>query len=350
MESNYFPRLSSSIENLRFPLVLTIIMLHCYTSTSSLTIGHHYYFKVVYPMALWIGETGVPAYFFISGMLLFYSKKRYIQKLSSRVRTLLVPYLFFNSVVLIGYFLLTLFGRPAIILEKDLYDYDFIDYLRAFWDRGSWSNGNGSPLMCPFWYIRNLMVLVIISPFMYYLLKYTKMLFPMIMGLLWINSYDSAYTLQSLTMFCLGAYFPINDKKPTFCFCKYKNITLCFFVILGLLDIVHVFLYIPFSLQIHRLSLIANVSFLLWIGIWFSKWHLYSTFLTKSSFFVFCIHYPIVLGLRSIFSCITNWPDIMLVLLYICSVIVITTICVFIYYLMRRALPCFLNVITGCRD
>jgi fucose 4-O-acetylase-like acetyltransferase len=301
-------------------------------------------------MALWIGETGVPTYFFISGMLLFYSKKKYRQKLSNRVKTLLIPYLFFNSVILIGYFLLLLFGKHVVILEKNLTDYNLIDYLRAFWDRGSWSNGNSAPLLCPFWYIRNLMVLVVISPVLYYVLKYTKILFPIIMGILWINSYDSAYTLQSLTMFSLGAYFPISDKNPIVVFDKYKQIFLFTFVFLGVVDIAHTFLSIPFFLQIHRLSLIINVLFLVWIGDHLSRWHLFSPFLSKSSFFVFCIHYPIVLGLRNVFSRFTNGPDIILFIIYICSVIIICAICVFAYYLMRRTLPGLLNVITGSRD
>ena len=301
-------------------------------------------------MALWLGETGVPAYFFISGMLLFYSKKSYTQKLSSRIRTLLIPYLFFNSIILIGYIILSLSGRPAVILEKDLADYGIIDYLRAYWDRGSWSNGNGSPLLCPFWYIRNLIVLVIISPVLYYVVKYTKLLFPMIMGLLWINSYDSAYTLQSLTMFSLGAYFPINDKNPIVVFDQYKHLFLCLFIFLGVIDMSHAFITIPFSSQIHRLSLISNVMLLLWIGERLPKWQLYSPFLSKSSFFVFCIHYPIVLGFRSVFSRLYGWPDIMLILLYVCSVIVVTSVCVIVYNLMRKTLPRLLNVITGSRD
>ena len=102
MNNHSFQRLSISIENLRFPLVLLIIMLHCYTSTVFQIPGHIYYFRVVYPFALWLGETGVPAYFFISGLLLFYSKKTYDQKIRDRMHTLLVPYFFFNAVILIG--------------------------------------------------------------------------------------------------------------------------------------------------------------------------------------------------------------------------------------------------------
>ena len=63
-------RMSKSIEILRFPLILFIICLHCYTTSSVITRGHDTYFRLIYPISLWIGETGVPAFFFISGLLL----------------------------------------------------------------------------------------------------------------------------------------------------------------------------------------------------------------------------------------------------------------------------------------
>ena len=168
---SFLHRMSTSIETLRFPLILFIICLHCYTSTSAVTRGHDIYFRIIYPFSLWIGETGVPTFFFISGLLFFYSKKSYVQKLRSRLNTLLIPYLFFNALILCGYLCLMYFGKTIIILGKDLAHYTLIDYIRAFWDRGVWDHGNGSPMLCPLWYIRNLMLLVILSPIIYYIVS-----------------------------------------------------------------------------------------------------------------------------------------------------------------------------------
>lgn len=347
---NNFKRLSASIENLRFPLILFIIMLHCYTSTGYQTSGHALYFRLVYPFALWAGETGVPAYFFISGLLLFYSHKSYGQIIVSRVKTLLVPYLFFNGIILLGYLTLMAIGRPVPILEKNLADYHFLDYIRAFWDRGAWSGGNGSPLLCPFWYLRNLMVLVLLSPLFYYIIKYTKLLFPIIMGALWINCYDSAYTLQSLTMFSLGAFFPITNSNPIPLFDKHKYWLVCTFVLLSLIDNSHNYVFVPYALQFHRLSLIANVFFLIWIGEHLSKYHLYSSTLSKAAFFVFAIHYPLTLGLKPLFSYIGQWPDIAIAVIYLICVGAIACICVCGYMILRWIVPGLLKVITGSRS
>ena len=345
-----YQKLSRSIETLRFPLILLIICLHCYTSTSAVTRGHDIYFRLIYPVSLWMGETGVPAFFFISGLLFFYSKKTFLQKIKSRFHTLLIPYLFFNALILCGYLCLMHFGKSIIILGKDLAEYTLIDYIRAFWDRGVWNHGNGSPMLCPLWYIRNLMILVIISPIIFYIVKYTKLLFPVFFGLLWINSHDSAYTFQSLTMFSLGAYFSICDKNPIEVFDKYKRLFVSAFLFLAFMDFLHLFVSVPFALPFHRLSLVANTFFCIsFLGEFLYRHHLYSSFLSKSAFFVFCIHYPFVTNLRPIFTMINGQSDIIHVFLYLGAVIGVTILCVLVFVLLKRMMPGLVNVVTGNR-
>ena len=349
-KDSFYHRLSLSIEAMRFPLIVFIVFLHCYTSTSTIARGHDIYFRVIYPFSLWIGETGVPAFFFISGLLFYFSKKTYLQKLKSRINTLLVPYLFFNSLLLGGYLCLMYLGKSVVIADKNLADYSLLDYIRAFWDRGVWNHGNGSPLLCPFWYIRNLMVLVILSPIIYYIIKYTKLLFPVLFGLLWINAHDSAYTLQSLTMFSLGAYFSICDKNPIEVFDKNKRLFVSAFLFLAFMDFLHLFVPVPFALPFHRLSLVANTFFCIsFLGEFLYRHHFYSSFLSKSAFFVFCIHYPFVTNLRPILKMINRQPDIVLVLSYLGSVVCVTLLCIFLFMLLRRIMPGFMNVVTGNR-
>ena len=350
MGKNTFHQLSLSIETMRFLLVLSIICLHCYTSTSTVVTGHASYFRIIYPFSLWIGETGVPAYFFISGFLLFYSQKSYSQKIKSRFRTLLIPYLFFNGLVLCGYLCLMFIGKTVVILDKDLASYTLLDYIRAFWDRGSWSQGNGSPLLCPFWYIRNLMILVFLSPAFYYLIRYTKLLFPLVMGFIWINSHDSAYSFQSLTMVSLGAYFPICEKSPIDIYDKNSLFFISAFLFLAAMDFLHLFAIIPYALPIHRLSLITNVFFVIcFLGNYLHRHQVYSPFLSKSAFFIFCIHYPLTTFLRPVFMRINGSSDIVLVITYIFSVISISLLCILIYKLLISIIPQFMGVITGSR-
>ena len=173
INNNSKKRLSDAITWLRFPLIFLIILLHCY-STVRLPGDHGLYFRIIYPFSLWLGETGVPGFFFISGFLFFFSKKRYHQKLLSRFHTLLIPYLLWNALLLALYIIAYWAGYPQDINGKNIAEYTLFDYIRAFWDRGSYDNGNFVPILCPLWYIRNLLIMSILSPIFYYIIKFIR--------------------------------------------------------------------------------------------------------------------------------------------------------------------------------
>ena len=105
METNNiaFHRLSAAIAWIRFPLILCVVMLHCYCTVPLPPGDHSLYFRLVYPFGLWLGESGVPAFFFISGFLFYISHKSYKDRIKSRIHTLLYPYLLWNSLFLMIY-------------------------------------------------------------------------------------------------------------------------------------------------------------------------------------------------------------------------------------------------------
>ena len=230
MEQNKFKiRLSEAIVQLRLPLIFLIILLHCY-STMALPGEHGLYFKTIYPFSLWFGETGVPGFFFISGYLFFLSKKSYQQKLNSRFHTLLIPYLLWNALLLGLYIITFIIGYPQDINGINIANYTFIDYLRAFWDRGSYDNGNFVPILCPFWYIRNLIIMSILSPLFYYIIKYVREVFLMAVAIWWLFTPHNAFISQTILFFCLGAYYSILNKNPLEIFYNHKKLllALCF--------------------------------------------------------------------------------------------------------------------------
>ena len=212
-ELNLQQRTSTAITWLRFPLIFLIIMLHCY-SVVRLNGNHETYFKTIYPFALWLGESGVPSFFFISGYLFFLSKKSYKQKLLTRIHSLLTPYILWNTLILSIYLLAYAIGFPQEIHKRSLDDFAFIDYLRLYWDRGSYDNGNFVPLLCPLWYIRNLIVMSIISPIVFILIKHLRETFIVVVAIWWLFTYDNAFIQQTILFFCLGAYFSILNINP----------------------------------------------------------------------------------------------------------------------------------------
>lgn len=350
MNDNYKARLSEVITWLRFPLIFLIILLHCY-SVQRLEGSHETYFKVLYPFSLWLGETGVPGFFFISGFLFFLSKKNYYQKLIARFHTLLIPYLLWNLILLILYLVAWTAGFPQDINGRSITGYTIIDYVRLFWDRGSFDDGNFVPLLCPLWYIRNLLIMSILSPILYYIIRYAREVFLLAITYWWLISYHNAFIPQTILFFSLGAYFSIFDINPLLMVHKQKKIFVFIFAFFAIFDIVcHTIYHTPVNLQIHRLSLIFNIPVLLMLADWCIQRGNNSKLLPNAAFIVFCVHYPIVVALRKI--CIAqfaNATDSIHILFYFVCVIIATLISIGIYLLMDKYLPNIKRLLSGNR-
>lgn len=342
--------LSASIACVRFPLVIYILLLHSFT-VDALS-GHPLYSKAIYPFSLWIGETGVPAYFFISGLLFFYSQKTYQQKIKDRVRTLIVPYLIWNGIIILGYFSAYLLGHDSLINnDKYISEYTVIDYIRAFWDRGDWGDGNGKPILPPMWYIRNLFFLCLFSPIIKYVIQKTKMTVPLVLAFIWIQLQDDVYILQSITMFSLGAMFPILDIDLIGLLRKYKEAFFALFIVITLLDYTtHIAYTTPVNHQIHRFALILNIFATIWMGVLLSNHNITFKSYSHMVFFIFCIHLPFMILLRRPVLSHVEWNSYIHIVCYFASVILCTMICIGIYKILEKILPKFLKVSTGNRN
>ena len=343
-------QLSSTITWLRFPLIFLVILLHGY-SVIQIPGEHVTYFKVVYPLALWLGETGVPGFFFISGFLFFLSHKTYLEKIKARCRSLLIPYFLWNALLLAAYIIALTLGFPQDINRKGIEDYVWTDYLRLFWDRGSYDNGNFVPLLCPLWYIRNLIIMSIISPLLYNIIKYVRELFLIIITIWWMTTPHNAFISQTVLFFSLGAYFSILDMNPLELIDRKKGVVLSLFVIFAIGDILsHVYIGTPANLQIHRISLIFNIPALLLLGDWCVRHGYTNKWLPNAAFIVFCVHYPIVVVLRKF--CVAHFSDasdIIHIILYIACVVISTLLSLSIYQILNRYFPKVKNILSGNR-
>ncbi len=349
-----FKNLSEAINGLRFPLILMIVMLHCYSSVQMPSGNHSTFHSILYPFGLWMGETGVPAFFFISGFLFFYSSKSYTKKLKSRFSTLFIPYIIWNSVILLAYIVLMFCGHPQDIAGKSIADYGFTDYLLAYVHRGQWDHGNGVPMLCPYWYVRNLMVLCLTSPVVFYIVKWSKGGIIIVFFAWWLSFHHNAMIQASLLFFSLGAYFSIEDKDPLTLMKRHRVSCLLLWGLLAVADVAtHVAFSFEGNLIIHRISLLANIFGFLLIADMFNGQH--STFnvqcsMAKSSFWIFTVHYPLVIAIRSVcvkwFATSSDWVHI---LLFFVCILVVTGICILMYQLLMKVCPSVVRITTGNR-
>ena len=348
-----FQRLSASIAWLRFPLILCVVMLHCYCTVPLAPGDHSFFYKAVYPFGLWLGESGVPAFFFISGFLFYISKKTYQEKISSRVHTLFYPYLLWNTLFLALYIGLYLIGHPQDILGKSIRDYELIDYIRAYIDRGEYSDGNNGPILCTYWYVRNLFILCLLSPIWYYLNKYLNALFVLILLVWWMSLHHNALLAESILFYNFGAYFAIHDINPLQITRKWKTI---FFFIWGFLAIAdyasHTIVPFTGAFYLHRLSLVFNICGFIYFADMIVKGDKtkVNSFLAGSVFWVYALHDHLAIALRRFcVSYFSSYSDIIQVSLYFAAVIIVTIICLISYQITKYFFPSFVNFATGSR-
>lgn len=202
--------LSFSFNALRFPLCILVVFIH---SEGGYPDNTSYWFRHFFSHELC--SFAVPIFFIISGYLFFHKFSNkfdltlYQKKLHSRIHTLILPY--------IGWNIITLFLDFFKYLrhEKTWINYDvatFTDIVKLT----LWSNNNGYPIDLPLWYIRDLIILCILSPIIYYINKYKRVgeSFILLLIVTYIFSIIKLpFNITGLLYFSIGAYFSIHNKN-----------------------------------------------------------------------------------------------------------------------------------------
>lgn len=272
-----------------------------------------------------------------------YTKDVYFGKLKRRVWSLLIPYIIWNAISLFELSVKQLPMLSKIFPNAYKQHIDLAFIFECFWCQP----GGSCPMYYPFWYIRNLMVMVLLSPIFYWMLKRVKGFWILLLlGLVFAHvSMPIGFSFSSMFYFSLGLYWAMywRDTIP--------NIR-----ILGLFAI----LWLPLAYMDtitrvqywHTASEICGIGAILFIGILaVHKFQLRtSETLTQSVFFIYAIH-ATLLGYIYKLTFLALHPSGEVVCLILNIVIaIITTLCSFgAYKLMDRYLPRVCRVLTGGR-
>jgi fucose 4-O-acetylase-like acetyltransferase len=212
-ESLRAQHLSDAIKVIKFPLAVLVVILHCDLSTklyermgiATADITAPLYSNLSWILSRYLAYAAVPCFFVISGFLLFYNvtvydKNVYLEKLKKRCKSLLVPYLIWCLIYLLIYWII---GQQNIILSEvpDLFN-------NSLSLSGLIVNIFIKPLDGPLWFIRNLFVMVVLSPFLYAIIKRTKYLLPL--SLLVLTQIVHNPFIESFLWFSFGISFAIH--------------------------------------------------------------------------------------------------------------------------------------------
>lgn len=350
---------SKTISALRFPLIIGVVLLHTYIVDSAIG-GNVYVSSGKFPGFDWfehiyrveLANISVPLFFFISGFLFFnglstFDWRRFGEKLKKRIHSLLFPFLFWNIAFLLFVAFVHEIAPSLLTSKKSFLEMSPGEIANCFWEL---SQG-----LIPLWFLRDLMIINLFSPVIFWLLhnKWSKWL----MGLLLIVYLSQYYHyLPGLGLRCsypymLGAWFSINGKDLVTELQKYLWPLTLFFLSVICVDSV---LWSQ-HLEVFAINRLGQISGVLVMFIWASKavaQHLLSTrdLYSKGSFFVFVFHMFIIYIPAKL------WVYVMPVNGWTATVALITIpllvgySCLGIYFLLQRFFPTMTGWMIGERS
>lgn len=209
--------ISKAIDNLRLPMAIMVVAIHCYFF-NSLNInalpskwGGVFVEWIINICSIVLTDCAVPMFFVISGYLFFlrqddgFTWAQYKAKMLRKCKILLLPFFIWNILGALSY--------PSRFIDATL-----TEKLLGFWSQrmewGSWAG----PWDGPLWFLRDLFVVMLFSPFIYWIIKRIGIWFIVVM-LVWLSFIDNESLCPgllsgtALLWFSLGSYLSI--KKPT---------------------------------------------------------------------------------------------------------------------------------------
>ncbi len=315
----------------------------------------------------------VPIYFFISGYVFFLgvtlTREKYAQKLKNRVKTLLIPYLIWNVV----FALIQLFERLPFLssvfpgLHKSQLNLTLSGLLETFWD-----NSKGllvpqqlsvasipaqiGPADYPLWFVRDLMIVVLCAPLLYWVLKRARHWFVLLLGILWfalpywVALGHGGQLLTAFFFFSWGAYMSVNEKDMMYEFNRFFKPSMVGYPLLALLYVASVHYCPDLSSTIKKVNILVGLFFAYNAASWLLSHKVckVSPFLASSSFFIYVTHTLVCMNLvKVLFLAFHPTGDLGMFLIHASAVVITVGMLLSVFYLMRRYTPGLLKVLTG---
>lgn len=364
---------SQSLDLLRFPLALFVVAVHVfspfpYIDTADMPVTDAI-FRFV---AAFIKDQSVPVYFFIAGYVFFLgvnmSIDAYAGKLRRRCNSLLMPYLVWNTVAIL--YMLKVF-LPGISSVSEFagsggLDLSLSAFIESFWDDrfgiAPYDIGytdSTFPIDKPLWFVRDLMIMALISPAIYTLYRLPSRTATAILAavtLVWTAHIPGlghlAQLLEAFVFFAWGGFMSYHRRDMML---EFKRCFVPSMILYPLLATAVMILspHRPEAMMyVKSINIIVGLFFFYNLSAWLvSHKHLKaSPFLASASFFIYCGHFIILDPIaRRVFGIISPQTDLAAATVYIIIYVLIIGILLVTYALMRRFTPRLLAPFTGGR-
>lgn len=356
---------SKVIDSLRFPMAVLVIICHSgfFSRPSGDEIEAWHSWHTFFGMQLFCSEVvphvAVPLFMLFSGLLLFKNGNltfnQYIQSITSRFRTLLIPYLIWNTLCF------------AVAVNDGSVQLTFIHWLQGLWDSSLWDSATpfsielpGFPMNMPLWFLRDLMILILLSYPIGLILNLSRGWVLLLVAGLWFPGHDKyfGFGADSMFYFCLGAWIGIKQIDFVALLYKVRVLSYLFAVVMLIVDFYITyslylqhgelrFIWMPFNVFVVSM-MIATIN----LSVDWQTTRLQTIFqrLSPTSFFLFASHivfmYHCQRWLYGLFNPVTQIGNI---LFYWTFIILYIGVIILLFFSIKRYFPIATSILTGGR-
>jgi surface polysaccharide O-acyltransferase-like enzyme len=296
-----------------------------------------------------ITRIAVPLFFIISGYFFVFDNKNSVadisMKIRKRMKTLVIPYVFWAVFGILIYLILQSVPQSQQFFTKQLIkDYTFLQWLDAILV---------NPIPYQLWFLKDLIVLVVLSPILLYLLKKLKLFFLAIILPFWLTNSDTVFlTSEALLFFTSGLYIGFYRANLISLVSNTKiSLLIVWFLIVALKVYAGFADHEIVALILLKTSILIGVpafwlSYELWASDGFRK--TMSKF-AQYSFFIYVFHEPMLTMIKKgMFSPLAKVPSTYLIIYFVAPIMAIG-ISVITAIIFNKIFPKLYNIVTGSR-
>lgn len=340
---------SQVIDLLRFPLAVAVVVSHYGMTIAHDATGLMKFLRLASQLG---ARLAVPCFFFISGYLFFNQLQEWEwavwkKKIQRRIHTLFIPYILWNLIAFLVYWLSAYFHGNGVPFFQQFSDNGGI---KIFWG----TNGNipigpqSAPLDAPLWFIRDLIYYTIASPVIFFFVNRAKVFGFLFLCL--VHILFQKIVPEGLVFFMAGAFLQIADKNILRFLWTWRFF---YYVTFGVL-LITLYFFFDYKDFIELVFIFSGIGALFCVAaslVQKNKLKL-NPFLVRSSFFIFATHEILILNkisiplVRYFFQ---QEGGIWGCLRFVMTPATAILICLILMFFMERLVPRTTSLLTGNR-
>lgn len=235
-----------------------------------------------------------------------------------------------------------------------------------FWDNSTWggdhlnwlglSLSSSGPIDLPLWFLRDLIVVIILAPVIFFYLKHMKFYGLILLAVAYVSHIWAdihGLSITAVFFFSIGAYLGINGKNMIVEFSRFRNLSYITASIFLIITIWFDGRNTELGSLFHPLYIISGVCavFNLAAQLLEKNKVKVNPFLSQSTFFIYAVHTLLVLWLCSFIveNVIGASSVLSLIISYFTIPVLTVGACLLLFALMKKLTPRLLGILTGNR-